>query len=65
VSQKEAEGGLRRRGLLLRVVGWVATLFLLVVLVAVNVAVVVFGDAIETYLSNGSVDISNEKLRPP
>jgi len=61
VSQKEAEGGLRRRGVL-RVVGWVATSLLLVVLVAVNVAVVVFGDAIETYLSNGSVDISNEKL---
>ena len=61
MSQKEAEGGLRRRGVL-RVVGWVATSLLLVVLVAVNVAVVVFGDAIETYLSNGSVDISNEKL---
>ena len=56
------QGRTSRLRRVLHVFCWALAAVLLAALVAINVAVALFGDTIEAYLGSGNVDISGEKL---
>ena len=56
------QGRTSRLRRVLHVFCWALAAVLLAALVAINVAVALFGDTIEAYLGSGNVDISDEKL---